>query len=182
MTKGVTTTVKVKVDQAGVDELTKNPAGPTGQLVSQTARKGLSKALAAVPVDTGDLRASIGVRDRSEPSGPVSEITVVSEHWHFVEYGTRYTRPWPFLRHRSDRESPMTVIMVNAEALVRAWLLDCPGGDRRGRQRHFRRGPPRDRPPRGRLPARRRPPAVQHPRTPTCPLTRPTSSSTAGGP
>jgi HK97 gp10 family phage protein len=98
MSKGVDVSVEWKIDQAAVDRLTKDPAGPTGQLVKATGAKARAKAEAGAPVDTGALRGSITQRDTTDSGEVAALIVVTAPYWHFVEFGTRYQRPRPFMR------------------------------------------------------------------------------------
>lgn len=67
------------------------------------ARKDVLDAIAddsrrLVPVDTGELRNSIKVR-------PVlGRVEVGTDHWLFVEYGTRFMDAQPFIRPALFRE------------------------------------------------------------------------------
>lgn len=76
-------------------------ASPTGEVSRYMLRQGVLVANAAktlCPVDTGRLRASIGVSQQFTPAGAVTTVGSNVEYSLYVELGTRRMRARPYLR------------------------------------------------------------------------------------
>ena len=62
---------------------------------ARVARQVEARAAQLCPVDTGEMVKTIHTRRVSEAH---YEVSVGTDHWQFVEYGTRYQRAQPFMR------------------------------------------------------------------------------------
>jgi HK97 gp10 family phage protein len=98
MKGGLDVSFSYTVDQAALNNLTRSPTGPVGGYVYDTGAKALTKVRSAAPVLTGALRGSLSQRNGTDRGEPVAELVVAAPHWRYVEYGTRYMRPQPFMR------------------------------------------------------------------------------------
>jgi HK97 gp10 family phage protein len=67
--------------------------------VDETANYIENRAKRYCPVDTGKLRASI---QKSKPERFVRYVSANTEYAKFVEYGTRRTRPQPYMNPATD--------------------------------------------------------------------------------
>ena len=63
--------------------------------VEDVAEEGLELAKAHVPVDTGELQASLHIED-TEDGG--KRIVVGTDHWQFPEFGTSTMAAQPYMR------------------------------------------------------------------------------------
>jgi HK97 gp10 family phage protein len=73
------------------------------KLHSDSEAEALANAIAngakqLCPVDTGRLRASIGVQAGSDSQGNFFDVGTYTSYAGFVEYGTRYMAAQPFMR------------------------------------------------------------------------------------
>lgn len=80
---------------AGLHVLLDTPTGSTGRFMLRTAIRVENAAKAKCPVDTGRLRASIGVAQQGDNSVIVQ---ATADYAIYVHDGTRYMRARPFLR------------------------------------------------------------------------------------
>jgi HK97 gp10 family phage protein len=83
----------------GLDLLLNAPEGQVGRFMLRTGIRVENLAKAYCPVDTGRLRASIGVS--RHPNNVVSVGSNV-EYAAYVELGTRYQRAKPYLKPALD--------------------------------------------------------------------------------
>lgn len=104
-----------------------NVGARTGALaqiaVRKTAKDIEATAKAKVPVDTGNLKGSIGTSDlrRVGQSGGLSvEIGPTAEYGEFVEFGTSRMAPQPYMGPAADVHLPLfeqAVTQLGLEAL-----------------------------------------------------------------
>lgn len=74
-------------------------------VVRKTAFDTASDAQTFAPVDTGNLRSSITVRTGG--AGALrAEVVATANYAPYVEYGTRFMGPKPFMRPAQDRNTP----------------------------------------------------------------------------
>lgn len=87
-------------NQAGLHILLNSPSGEVSRFMLRQGILVTNLAKSYCPVDTGRLRASIGVDQSSDGS-----VTVGSnvEYAIYVEAGTRYQRAQPYLRPALDQ-------------------------------------------------------------------------------
>lgn len=91
-------TVRVVLNPAALYSLLGAPGSPTSRYM---LRKGVLVSNAAkvlCPVDTGRLRASIGVSQTFTARGSVTVVGTNVEYGGFIEYGTSRQRAQPYLR------------------------------------------------------------------------------------
>lgn len=80
--------VKINSDQfAAIGRLAERVTAKVTEAIYDDARR-------TVPVDEGDLRESLDW----DADGNVGHVTVGTDHWEFVEYGTRYMDAQPYMR------------------------------------------------------------------------------------
>ncbi|MEU9819211.1 HK97-gp10 family putative phage morphogenesis protein [Pseudonocardia alni] len=65
------------------------------EATARVARQVEARATQLCPVDTGEMAGSIHSRRLSDAH---YEVSVGTDHWQFVEYGTRYQQAQPFMR------------------------------------------------------------------------------------
>lgn len=65
-------------------------------VVKQNGAELQSKAQDYVPVDTGNLKKSIGLK--IEDSGLTARVAPTAEYSEYVEYGTRFMESQPYMR------------------------------------------------------------------------------------
>ena len=83
------------------DTLTQRASAVVRKAASDTA----ADAQAFAPVDTGNLRSSITVRTGG--AGTLRAETIATANYApYVEYGTRFMGPKPFMRPAQDRNTP----------------------------------------------------------------------------
>lgn len=73
----------------------------TRKVVADTERD----AKAACPVDTGNLRSSIGGESGLTPSGVLGEVGPTASYGAYVEYGTSRMAPQPYMAPAFDRHA-----------------------------------------------------------------------------
>lgn len=81
-------------------ELAKLLASPQGDVSRFMLRQGIRVSSAAkrfCPVDTGRLRASIGVSQSFGAGGATTTVEATADYGIYVHQGTRYMRARPFL-------------------------------------------------------------------------------------
>lgn len=80
-------------------------ASPQGDVSRYMLRQGIRVSNAAkrfCPVDTGRLRASIGVSQSFGSEGAVTRVEATADYAIYVHEGTRYMRGRPFLTEGLD--------------------------------------------------------------------------------
>lgn len=83
--------IRVQLDADGVARLTGDLAE---RVIADVTEQVYDDARRIVPVDEGDLRESL---DWSA-EGERGVVSVGTDHWEFVEYGTRYMDAQPYMR------------------------------------------------------------------------------------
>ena len=83
-------------------------AGPkarqqAGRVVQASALKMVALAQQLAPVDTGNLRASIG---KDQPAPFTAEVGPTANYGAFVEFGTHKMAPQPYLMPAADAITP----------------------------------------------------------------------------
>lgn len=89
---------RVDLNQVALHSLLVSPTGPVSRFM---LRKGVLVSNAAkvlCPVDTGRLRASIGVSQTFTSGGSVTTVGTNVEYGGYIEYGTSRQRAQPYLR------------------------------------------------------------------------------------
>lgn len=80
---------RVDMDEAGIEFLLRDPAGPVQRDLDHRAVRVLAAQVAACPVDTGRLRASLEIDDRPTADGsPARQIGSGVDYVLNVELGT----------------------------------------------------------------------------------------------
>lgn len=64
-------------------------------------------AQAHAPVDTGNLRSSIGYATKATKGGASGEVGPTAAYGLYVEAGTSRMRPQPYMRPSFDRHAPL---------------------------------------------------------------------------
>lgn len=85
-------------DHAALDRLLEGPNGPVAKDLARRAVKVEATAKRLAPVDTGRLRSSITHEVTTDSKGLVAFVGTNVEYAIFVELGTRFQRPQPYLR------------------------------------------------------------------------------------
>ena len=83
--------IRIQLDEAALAAFTGNVAHRITEKVTEAVYK---DARRIVPVDEGDLRESLDWA----AEGSTGVVTVGTDHWEFVEYGTRYMDAQPYMR------------------------------------------------------------------------------------
>lgn len=91
-------TAVVVIKHAALAKLLASPQGDVSMFMLRTGIRVSNQAKANCPVDTGRLRASIGVSQSAGPDGAVTTVGSNLEYSLYVEKGTRYQRAQPYLR------------------------------------------------------------------------------------
>lgn len=92
-------------------------------VVRKTAKDIEATAKNLVPVDTGNLKGSIGTSDLrtvGQSGGLSAEIGPTAEYGAFVEFGTSRMAPRPYMGPAADRHLPMfeqAITQMGLEAL-----------------------------------------------------------------
>ena len=124
--------VKVTGLQAIEEQLLDLGAEFGAKLLAQSARKAfkpvLDAAIAACPVDTGDLRAAIKVRVTKPESGDTIVSVGIritsgkgkgkippSKRWHWIEFGTVHQAAHPFLRPALEANAQAVADLLTVE-------------------------------------------------------------------
>lgn len=89
---------RVDLDQRGLDELLRSPAGDVGKALLGSVIMVERRAKQLAPVDTGRLRSSITHAVGTDALGLVGTVGTDVEYAPYVELGTRHQAPNPFLR------------------------------------------------------------------------------------
>lgn len=90
--------VTIRFDQAALDRLLNGPNGPVAKDLLRRTIRVESAAIRLCPVDTGRLRSSITHDMERDSRGLVGFVGTNVEYGPYVELGTRFMRPQPFLR------------------------------------------------------------------------------------
>lgn len=90
--------VTIRFDADGLRELLESEHGPVAKDLARRANKVSNQAKRLCPVDTGRLRSSITMDLGQDGDGLFAMVGTNVNYAEFVEFGTRYTRPQPFLR------------------------------------------------------------------------------------
>lgn len=103
------------VDASKLQQLTGALQSGIPQAISEAldemAQTAIEGAQADVPVDTGELRDSITVGDKTQNS---IEVVAEAEHAPFVEFGTSTQAPQPFMEPQANRmESEASRILTD---------------------------------------------------------------------
>lgn len=96
--------MRVRSDPIGVARLGRVAA----QAVEQITKDVLDDVRRYVPIDTGELRSTA----RAEHLGKMGRVYIGSDHWEYVEYGTRYMRAQPYMRPAIYRVRPLAPVVV----------------------------------------------------------------------
>lgn len=88
----------VVIKHAALNALLVSPNGPTSRFMLRTGIRVSNQAKANCPVDTGRLRASIGVSQSFDTEGAVTTVGSNVEYAAYVELGTSRQRAQPYLR------------------------------------------------------------------------------------
>lgn len=91
-------TAVVVIKHAALAKLLASPQGDVSMFMLRTGIRVSNQAKANCPVDTGRLRASIGVSQSAGADGAVTTVQATADYAIYVHEGTRYTRARPFLR------------------------------------------------------------------------------------
>lgn len=90
---------------------------PLARVVVQKACADTKRdAQALAPVDTGNLRSSIGYETRALKAGAVGEVGPTANYGQFVEDGTSVMSPQPYMGPASDRNIPLYIAACEALA------------------------------------------------------------------
>lgn len=84
-------TTRVRMDPRGMAKLRLR----TSQLVQQLTDDVYFDARAMAAIDTGEMVSTLKAR---YPAWNRGRVYVGSDHWYFVEYGTRFMAAEPFMR------------------------------------------------------------------------------------
>lgn len=76
------------------------------QAINKTAADITADAKSGAPVDTGNLKNSIGYDVSSSAGEVTAEIGPTAEYGHYVEFGTSRMAPQPYLTPAFDRRLP----------------------------------------------------------------------------
>lgn len=90
--------VRVVINHAELNKLLISPQGPTSRFMLRTGIRVSNQAKVNCPVDTGRLRASIGVSQSFDTEGAVTTVGSDVFYSLFVEAGTSRQRAQPYLR------------------------------------------------------------------------------------
>lgn len=82
---------RVRIDLAGFARL----EAATQELVTRLTEDVEDDASRFVPIDTGELHQSLHTEF---PRPLVGQVWVGTDHWIYVEYGTRYMKAEPYMR------------------------------------------------------------------------------------
>ena len=89
---------RVTINTGALNVLLASPTGPTSRYLLRQGILVSNRAKVLCPVDTGRLRASIGVSQQFTPAGAVTTVGSNVEYSLYVELGTRRMRARPYLR------------------------------------------------------------------------------------
>jgi len=89
--------VRVTVNQGAIHSLLASPTGPVSRYVLRKAILVENAAKVLCPVDTGRLRASIGISKHPTAAGMVVHVGTTVEYGGYVERGTSRMRARPYL-------------------------------------------------------------------------------------
>lgn len=95
--------VQVTLNPAALNVLLASPTGPTSRYLLRQGILVSNAAKVLCPVDTGRLRASIGVSQQSGSAGTVTTVEARTDYALYQELGTRYMRARPYLRPALDQ-------------------------------------------------------------------------------
>lgn len=94
--------VRVALHHAALQNLLASPQGDVSRYMLRQGIRVSNAAKRFCPVDTGRLRASIGVSQSFGHEGAVTTVGSNVEYAAYVELGTRYQRAQPYLRPALD--------------------------------------------------------------------------------
>ena len=80
--------------------------GMASEAIAKTAADITNDAKVFAPVDTGNLKNSIGYDLTEDGGGTSAEIGPTANYGHFLEHGTSVMAPQPYLGPAFDRRSP----------------------------------------------------------------------------
>ena len=89
--------VQVRVDAPELSQLLSSTTGPVAADLIRRVQRVTNKARTLAPVDTGNLRGSISWEIRKRGNQLVGVVGTNVPYAIYVEKGTRYMRPQPFL-------------------------------------------------------------------------------------
>lgn len=92
--------IRVVYDTDKLDYLADHILEELAGVVLRVTEEAVSDAKRRAPVDTGELRDSIGYELGED--GLTAELTVDADHGVFQELGTKYVQPQPFLAPAMD--------------------------------------------------------------------------------
>ena len=91
------TVTHVRVNQIELQQLLSSKTGPVAQDLTRRLQRVTNKARTLAPVDTGNLRGSITWELRTRGTQLYGVVGTNVPYALYVEKGTRYMRPQPFL-------------------------------------------------------------------------------------
>ena len=99
--------------EANIDRILAN-IGNVRQTVRWAGSRVQQEAMKTVPVDTGELKRSIGLH--LEDGGLTAVVEATKEYAGYVEYGTRFMAAQPYMRPAAEQIAPLFVRQIQ-EAL-----------------------------------------------------------------
>lgn len=91
------TVVQIRVNATELSQLLSSTSGPVAQDLTRRVQRVTNKARTLAPVDTGNLRGSITWEIRKRGNQIVGVVGTNVPYSIYIEKGTRYMRPQPFL-------------------------------------------------------------------------------------